>query len=90
MDIDHAAMLARLNISDSEKELFTGQVQSIIDYIEKLNELDTTNVEPTAHILPISNVFREDSPRDSLPRDKALQNAPQENEGFYRVPKIIE
>jgi aspartyl-tRNA(Asn)/glutamyl-tRNA(Gln) amidotransferase subunit C len=90
MDIDHAAKLARLNISQSEKELFTGQVQSILHYIEKLNELDTTSVEPTAHILPINNVFREDSLRESLPRRKALQNAPQKDENFYRVPRIIE
>jgi len=90
MDIDHAAKLARLNISQSEKELFTAQVQSILHYIEKLNELDTTSVEPTAHILPINNVFREDSLRESLPRHKALQNAPQKDEDFYRVPRIIE
>ena len=90
MDIDHAAVLARLHITQSEKELFAGQVQSIINYIEKLNELDTTSVEPTAHILPINNVFREDSLRDSLPRNKALQNAPQKDEDFYRVPRIIE
>ena len=90
MDIDHAAVLARLHITQSEKELFAGQVQSIINYIEKLNELDTTSVEPTAHILPINNVFREDSLRESLPRNKALQNAPQKDEDFYRVPRIIE
>ena len=90
MDIDHAAVLARLHITQSEKELFAGQVQSIINYIEKLNELDTTSVEPTAHILPINNVFREDSLRDSLPRNKALQNAPQKDDDFYRVPRIIE
>ncbi len=90
MDIDHAAMLARLHIKQSEKELFAGQVQSIINYIEKLNELDTTSVEPTAHILPINNVFREDSLRESLPRNKALQNAPQKDEDFYRVPRIID
>lgn len=90
MDIDHAAKLARLNISKKEKELFSGQVQNIIQYIEKLNELDTTSVEPTAHILPINNVFREDSLRESLPRHYALQNAPQKDEDFYRVPRIIE
>jgi aspartyl-tRNA(Asn)/glutamyl-tRNA(Gln) amidotransferase subunit C len=90
MDIDHAAKLARLNITQSEKKLFTGQVQSIINYIDKLNELDTTSVEPTSHILPINNVFREDSLRKSLPRNKALQNAPQKDEDFYRVPRIIE
>ena len=90
MDIDHAAKLARLHISEREKNLFAGQVQSILHYIAKLNELDTTSVEPTAHILPIHNVFREDSLRESLPRLKALQNAPQKDENFYRVPRIIE
>ncbi len=90
MKIDGVAALARLNLSENEKELFSSQVGSIIDYIGKLNELDTTHVEPTAHILPIKNVFREDSLRDSLPQDKALKNAPLKDDSFYRVPKIIE
>jgi aspartyl-tRNA(Asn)/glutamyl-tRNA(Gln) amidotransferase subunit C len=90
MDIDNAAKHSRLNIKQSVKNLFKGQVQSIINYIDKLNELDTTSVEPTSHILPINNVFREDSLRESLPRNKALQNAPQKDEDFYRVPRIIE
>ena len=90
MEIENVALLARLKLSDSEKEIFSGQIGGIIDYINKLNELDTTRIEPTAHVLPIKNVFREDRLRDSLPRDKAMQNAPDKNDGFYRVPRIIE
>lgn len=90
MEIDHVAMLARLKLSDSERKLFSSQLDSIIEYIDKLNELDTTHITPTAHVLPIRNVFREDKRIPSLPREKALQNAPAQNDGFYRVPKIIE
>ena len=74
MEISHVAGLARLKLTDSEKELFSKQVDSIINYIDKLNELDTSGIKPTAHVLPISNVFREDELKTSLPRDKALQN----------------
>ncbi|GBE04195.1 glutamyl-tRNA(Gln) amidotransferase subunit C [bacterium BMS3Abin09] len=90
MEIDHVALLARLELNDEEKQLFSKQVGSIIEYVDKLNELDIDDVEPTAHVLPIKNVFREDELRSSLPREKALQNAPRKNDGFYRVPKIIE
>jgi aspartyl-tRNA(Asn)/glutamyl-tRNA(Gln) amidotransferase subunit C len=90
MEIGHIALLARLELSEEEKDLFSRQLGSIIQYIEKLNELDTESVEPTAHILPLHNVFREDAVQPSLPREMALQNAPERNEQFYRVPKIIE
>ena len=90
MEIGHIALLARLELSEEEKDLFSRQLGSIIQYIEKLNELDTESVEPTAHILPLYNVFREDAVQPSLPREMALQNAPERNEQFYRVPKIIE
>jgi aspartyl-tRNA(Asn)/glutamyl-tRNA(Gln) amidotransferase subunit C len=90
MEIGHVALLARLKLSDDEKELFSRQVGSILDYINKLDELDIKDIEPTAHILPVKNVFREDEARPSLPREKALQNAPESNDNFYRVPKIIE
>ena len=90
MDIEHLSLLARLNLSDEEKQLFSRQVDSIIEYINTLNELDTTQVEPTAHILPMKNVFREDVLNVSLPREKAMQNAPEKNDDFYRVPRIIE
>jgi aspartyl-tRNA(Asn)/glutamyl-tRNA(Gln) amidotransferase subunit C len=90
LKIEEIAMLARLELSEEEKKLFSGQLESIIQYIDKLNELDTTSVEPTAHVLPIKNVFRKDEPAPSLPKEKALQNAPDASESFYRVPKIIE
>lgn len=90
MEIEHIAMLARLDLSETEKKLFSEQLGSIIQYIDKLNELDTSNVEPTAHALPIKNVFRKDELRPSLSKDKALQNAPDSRNGFYKVPKIIE
>lgn len=90
MEIGHIALLARLDLSEKEKDLFSRQLGSIIKYIEKLNELDTGSVEPTAHVLPLHNVFREDEVQPSLPREIALQNAPERNEQFYRVPKIIE
>ena len=89
MEIEHIAMLARLELHEEEKKLFSEQLGSIIKYIDKLNELDTSNVEPTEHVLPIKNVFRNDELRPSLPKEKALQNAPNSKEGFYRVPKII-
>ncbi len=90
MEINHVALLARLKLTDSEKELFSRQVAGIIKYIDKLNELDTTDIEPTAHVFPMKNIFREDELKTSLPRDKAMQNAPERNNSFYRVPKIIE
>jgi aspartyl-tRNA(Asn)/glutamyl-tRNA(Gln) amidotransferase subunit C len=90
MDIDHVALLARLKLTDSEKTLFSKQVGDIINYINKLNELDTSGVEPTAHVLPLKNIFRDDETRESLPREKAMQNAPDKADGYYRVPKIIE
>jgi aspartyl-tRNA(Asn)/glutamyl-tRNA(Gln) amidotransferase subunit C len=90
MEIGDIALLARLELSEEEKDLFSRQLGSIIKYIEKLNELDTASVEPTAHVLPLHNVFREDEVQPSLPREMTLQNAPERNEQFYRVPKIIE
>ena len=83
-------MLARLSLTEEEKELFSAQLSSILDYMEKLNELDTENVEPTSHVLSLSNVMREDTPRDSIPMEDALSNAPDRTEKFFRVPKIIE
>ena len=83
-------MLARLELTEEEKKTFSKQLSSIIQYIDKLNELDTAGVDPTAHVLPIKNVVREDELRQSLPKDKAIQNAPHRKDDFYRVPKIIE
>ncbi len=88
--VEHVAELARLEFSGDEKELFARQLDAILTYVEKLNELDTTGVEPTSHVLPIKNVFKPDSVKPSLTPDEALLNAPERSGDFYRVPKIIE
>ena len=89
-EIEHIAVLARLSLSGEEKELFGSQLSSILDYMEKLNELDTKGIEPTSHVLSLSNVMRDDIPRLSIPKEDALMNAPDHTEKFFRVPKIIE
>jgi aspartyl-tRNA(Asn)/glutamyl-tRNA(Gln) amidotransferase subunit C len=90
ISIDHLSRLARLSLSDEEKELFGNQLNSILSYMDQLNELDTGNVEPTSHVISISNIVREDLPWTSLDREDALSNAPDRTDKFYRVPKIIE
>ena len=90
ISIEHIAHLARLSLSEKEKEVFAGQLESILSYMDKLNELDTVGIEPTSHVLDISNVAREDALKPSLGREDALSNAPDKTEKFYRVPKIIE
>lgn len=89
-EVEHVARLARLELSDEERETFTKQLNNILTYVEKLNELDTKDVEPTSHVLQIQNIFKEDEIRESLPRERALSNAPDRTDEFYRVPKIIE
>jgi aspartyl-tRNA(Asn)/glutamyl-tRNA(Gln) amidotransferase subunit C len=89
-EIEHIAVLARLSLPEEEKELFGSQLSNILDYMEKLNELDTKGIEPTSHVLSLSNVMRDDIPRPSIPKEEALTNAPDHTEKFYRVPKIIE
>ncbi len=89
-EVEHVAKLARLELSEQQKDMFTDQLSNILTYVEQLNELDTKGVEPTSHVLDISNVMREDIPRESLPQEKALANAPDKAAGHYRVPIIIE
>ena len=84
------AKLSRLDLTNEEVEEFTGQLSSILDYMAKMNELDTENVEPLAHCLPINNVFRDDVPGESLGTEKTLANAPQRDGGFFKVPKILD
>ena len=84
------AKLARLELDDKEVEQFSGELSDIIEYIEKLNELDVEDVEPLAHCLPIHNVFREDVIRNSLGTEKALANAPQRYDEYFKVPKILD
>ncbi|MBM4136723.1 MAG: Asp-tRNA(Asn)/Glu-tRNA(Gln) amidotransferase subunit GatC [Nitrospira sp.] len=89
-EVEHIASLARLSLSEEEKELFGSQLSSILRYMEKLNKLDTRGIEPTSHVLSLSNVMRDDIPGPSLPKEEALMNAPDHTDKFYRVPKIIE
>lgn len=89
-DVNHVAELARLELTSEEEEQFIAQLNAILTYIDKLNELDTTGVEPTSHVIPMSNVFREDEVQPSLDRALALQNAPEESHFFFKVPRIIE
>jgi len=84
------AKLSRLDLTEAEVEEFTGQLSAIIDYVEKMNELDTEGVEPLAHCLPINNVFRDDSIKESLGTEKTLANAPQRDGEFFKVPKILD
>lgn len=84
------AKLSRLELTEAEVEEFTGQLSAILDYMEKMNELDTDNVEPLAHCLPISNVFRDDCVKESLGTEKTLSNAPQRDGQFFKVPKILD
>ncbi len=90
ISIEHIAHLARLSLSEKETELFGSQLDGILSYMEKLNELDTRDIEPTSHVIAIQNITRDDVPRPSLDREDALMNAPDKTDKFYRVPKIIE
>lgn len=89
-NVEHVAKLARLELSEEEKQKFTEQLNAILKYAEKLNELDTDNVEPTSHPMPLSNVMREDVSRPSLPIEKVLLNAPDEEDGQIKVPAVLE
>ena len=89
-DVEHVAELARLALTAAEKEQFIIQLNGILTYFEKLDELDTRDVEPTSHVIPMSNVLRDDEVRPSLDRTMALHNAPEVSHFFFKVPRIIE
>lgn len=89
-EVEHVAKLARLELSEQEKERLTDQLSNILTYVETLNSLDTKGVEPTAHVLDLKNVMRDDVAAPSLPRERALANAPDQAAGHYKVPRIIE
>ena len=88
-DVEHIATLARLSFSDAEKRQFTDQLNTILAYIDQLNSLDTSKVEPLTQVIDSKNVFREDVVVPGLPTDKALANAPARTEEFFKVPKVI-
>jgi aspartyl-tRNA(Asn)/glutamyl-tRNA(Gln) amidotransferase subunit C len=89
-DVEHVAKLARLELSEQEKKQFSEQLDAILKYAEKLNELDTDHVNPTSHVLQVSNVMREDKSRPSWPIAQVMQNAPDEEDGQFKVPAVLE
>jgi len=88
--IEHVAHLARIDLQPNELEKLSVELHGILDFIDKLSKLDVQKVKPASHILPISNVLREDKPQVSLSAEKALENAPSKKGNFFCVPKIIE
>lgn len=89
-EVDHVAKLARLALTEEEKEQLAGQLNDILAYVDKLNQLDTEGVEPLAHVFPAVNVFREDEVRPSLPIEEVLRNAPDKEGRFFKVPSVLE
>lgn len=89
-DVEYVAKLARLEVTNQEKEKFTAQLNDILLYIDKLNELDTKGVAPMSHAIAVTNAFREDRVLESLGTEKALANAPSARGEFFRVPKVID
>lgn len=88
-DVEHVAELARLSFSEEGKQKLAKELNSILEYMEQLNSLDTTNVEPLSHVIELQNVFRDDVRKECLTREEALQNAPAKSEKFFKVPKVI-
>src|SRR5947207_1704134 len=88
-DVRHVAKLARLDLPENRLQKLTGELESILEYVAKISEVDVTSVEPMAHALPLHNVLREDVVEPSLPLEKVLQNAPDTDGPFFKVPKVI-
>ncbi len=89
-EVEHVARLARLELSEADKDRMRRELDRILAYIDKLRALATEGVEPTSHAVPITNVMRDDTPRPSFPQSEMLANAPDRCGEFFRVPRIIE
>lgn len=89
-EVAKIARLARIAMTGDQRATFGEQLSRILDYVDKLNELDTEGVEPLSHALPVANVFRDDIPAESLSTEQALANAPQRGERTFQVPKVID
>jgi aspartyl-tRNA(Asn)/glutamyl-tRNA(Gln) amidotransferase subunit C len=87
--VKHICELAHLKLSEDEQDKFAGELDDIVGYVEKLDQLDTDDVEPTAFAVPMKNVLREDKVEPSLEREKALENAPKKSNGQFKVPPIM-
>ncbi len=88
-DVEHVAALARLSFTEEEKAVLTGQLNEILVYMEQLNSLDTSEVEPLTQVIELDNVFRPDAVKPSYPQEEILKNAPAHTEKFFKVPKVI-
>jgi aspartyl-tRNA(Asn)/glutamyl-tRNA(Gln) amidotransferase subunit C len=89
-EVEHVALLGRLKLTEEERERFTTQLNSILEYFEQLQQIDTTGVPPMSHAVAVTNVLREDEPQPSLTPEEALRNAPDREEDYFRVPRVIE
>lgn len=90
LDVAYVAKLARIQLTEEETRLFQEQLGDVLAHAEKLREVDVSDVEITAHAIPVFNVFREDEPRDWFTAEEALSNAPQKANNLFRVPKVVE
>jgi aspartyl-tRNA(Asn)/glutamyl-tRNA(Gln) amidotransferase subunit C len=88
-DVEHVALLARLSLTEEEKETFTGQLEQILDHAGRIKELDTADIPPTSHIAPLKNVARADRIKPCSTNAEALSNAPKTEDGGFAVPKIV-
>jgi len=88
-EVIHVANLARLDMDEASIEKFVGQIGTILEYVDKLNQVDTKGIKPTSHAIFLSNAFREDEEKQHLERDLALANAPEQEDGSFIVPKVI-
>ena len=87
-DVEHVAKLARLELTEEEKELYTKQLGDVLKYVDQMNEVDTTNVKPMSHAIDFVNVMREDKVVYEQTKEELMANAPEEENGFFKVPKI--
>ena len=90
LDVGYVARLARINLTEDEAKIFQKQLDDVLKYVEKLREIDVTNIDAAAHALPVLNVFREDAPRDWFTAEQALRNAPRRANNLFVVPKVVE
>jgi aspartyl-tRNA(Asn)/glutamyl-tRNA(Gln) amidotransferase subunit C len=88
-EVEHAAWLAHIELSEKEKNLFTEQFNDILDYFKKIDAIDTEDIQPTYHVLDLKNIYREDEETPSLPTKEALKNAPKKEKKFLKAPRIV-
>ena len=88
-EVLYVADLARLDLDEASIDRFAGQIDTILDYVDKLNEVDTEGIRPTSHAISLTNAFREDEPEEHLDRGQALANAPEKEDGSFIVPKVV-